>query len=462
MSKKYIPPQKRVKPATVEEILGYPCLNRCREWMQPDEVICKHHAFLYMKDTLEIAKYYSSANNPINNSNDTLNELDDDEFIKWLRVKRLPQENRFISAVFRKRTTDTKTERYHSQVQATADLFERFLRYAVDIDLGLNYVSCANGIPDYNFLDIGFAPGGMSYLLLKLNNTSGVGINLNVEKGGNVYPSNFDSMDNFKVVVGDVIDIARQSCSPVSTNHAPVDFNIPQFNLCIIGITTSGSQQKKEAQDELQLKNMLYFSQFLISLKSLKENGSLLVRMHLGLRLVDLHLMTVLVKCFKSSRSYKPMTEFAMRKTYWVYCEGYQRDQGIIDRLQVLVNSTTNPYEINYDLLEMSKLSLSEKKPQKEILADAELQNPTLITESIHEILEKYGTNIKDTQRNMWRAQRTILEQMIQGKFDRVCFNCKKGTICSKCRRNVPPEIIQGVEKVTNAVEILRQQNKHA
>ncbi|KAJ3318971.1 hypothetical protein HDV06_006786 [Boothiomyces sp. JEL0866] len=406
-----------------------------------------------MNDTLEIAKYYSTSKQPLYNSNDTLNELDDDEFVKWLRVKRLPQENRFISAVFRKKNVDTKTGRYHSQVQATSDLFERFLRYAIDIDLGLNYVDKARGIENFKFLDIGFAPGGMSYLLLKLDNTAGVGINLNVEKGGNVYPTNFDEMDRYKVVIGDVIDIARQSCKG-ETLAIGLDITLPQFDLCIIGITTSGSQQKKEAQDELELKNMLYFSQFLVSLKSLKEGGSLLVRMHLGLRLVDLHLMTVLAKCFKSLKSYKPMTEFAMRKTYWVYCEGYSKDQGIIDRLEVLVKSTKNPYEINYDSLSMSQLSLSDKpRSQKQLLQDAELLNPILITEPISEILKQYGEAIKSTQRQMWKQQRIILEQMMLGKYDR-------GNICSKCRRNVPEEIIQGVERVNDAVQKLREQNK--
>ncbi|KAJ3250917.1 hypothetical protein HK103_003055 [Boothiomyces macroporosus] len=449
---KYVPPQKRIKPTTVEDILGYPCLNRCREWMQEDEIICKHHAFFYMNDTMEIAKYYSSSQLH-NSSNDTLNEPDDDEFLKWLRVKRLPQENRFISAVFKKKNVDTKSERYHSQTKAIGDLFERFLRYAVDIDLGLNYVEKAKGIENFQFLDIGFAPGGMSYLLLKLDNCRGVGINLNVEKGGNVYPDNFNHMDRYNVVIGDIIDIARQNLD------AGIDFNTPQFNLCIIGITTSGSQQKKEAQDELELKNMLYFSQFLVSLKSLKENGSLLVRMHLGLRLVDLHLMTVLAKCFKSLKSYKPMTEFAMRKTYWVYCEGYSRDQGIIDRLETLVRSPKNPYEIDYDLLEVSKLSISQEKlSQKDTLRKAQLLNPILITEPVNEILKQYGQTIKAAQVDMWRQQRIILEQMMLGKFDRVCFNCRKRSICNKCRRNVPAEIIQGVERVNEAIKQLKEQ----
>lgn len=83
----------------------------------------------------------------------------------------------------------TGAQRWDSRQENIAPLFNRFLRYALDIDLGLGLVEHAVELArrqgSCRFLDIGFAPGGMSQLLLDADpNVTGVGITLAPDSGG--------------------------------------------------------------------------------------------------------------------------------------------------------------------------------------------------------------------------------------------------------------------------------------
>lgn len=72
--------------------------------------------------------------------------------------------------------------------------------------------------------------------------------------------------------MADIINLARDRDFNLLTHFPgflPDDF--PGLDLAIIGITTSGSDQKESGEmDELELKNLLYFSQMLICFKFLR------------------------------------------------------------------------------------------------------------------------------------------------------------------------------------------------
>ena len=364
------------------------------------------------KRTLEIAEYFSSSNT----------------FLKWLDLKRLSGDgNENINACFPKKTTGMRKD---SKSHAIAGLYDRFLRYAIDIDNGVEFVQRSLEYSQheghFTFLDIGFAPGGMVSLLLeKVPNSKGIGINLDPAKGGNVYPPQIISESRFKVLTSDVIELAR--------NFKEIDFQalypslgISKFDLVIVGITTSGSNQKASGDqvvDELELKNLLHFSQLLLAFKFLNQNGKLLIRMHLGLRLVDLHILSLILENFDHVTATKPLTEFAMRKTFWILAEGFKGNQGVIERLAILTQpGVPAPYEA--------------------VSSDSEqLNNPILMTDSISILLEKYGTDMIRIMAPIWETQSWVLEQIMEDRMRRICFRCKKNnskTLCSICRKTVP------------------------
>lgn len=420
------------KKIDILEVLKLPCHVHCEEFKVPAETngqlpsYCPHHQFLQHDRTLKLASFYKEKSKS-------------GIFENWLNLKRLdfPRGSPPINQCFQKKFQDTKKMdqaagiRYSSSAHAVPELFTRFLRYAIDIDNGVDFVghavktSAAN--LSFSFMDIGFAPGGMSYLLMDaIPSAKGVGVNLDPALGGNVYPSSFDAHERFEVLTRDVIQLARDK---------EYKFDIEKFDLVIVGITTSGSSQKNAGEmDELELKNLLHFSQLLVAFRNLKIGASLLIRMHLGLRVVDAHLMAFLLENFDGStvKASKPLSEFAMRKTFWVHCSGFNPAANAIERLEILVR-------------EHQPAPYASQSP----LSDA-LNGPGLMEESDEKLLERYGDEMFGILEPMWEAQAHVLDAIVSGLQERVCFNCKKGNRpCYYCPKKVPRRILNSVMKVT-------------
>lgn len=424
---KYVPPHLRQgnksasKLMTWEEIVQLPCNSRCKEWMKEGESVCGHHKFMWTSRTATVVEYFASHS--------------DDIFMSWLRAKRQPGEGHpLINQCFEKKNFGSG-ERYSSAPKSIEDLFTRFLRYAADIDNGTEFVEKARKIAltteDFSFLDIGFAPGGMAALLLDVDQSiCGIGINLDPEKGGNVYPSSMES-SRFHVLTRDVIELARDSS---------LDFlelfpksSISKFNFVIIGITTSGSNQKQvNGMDELELKDLLHFSQLLLAFKFLKRGGAILMRIHLGLRLVDLHILSLILDHFSGQPVVsKPLTEFAMRKTFWLYVDGFEPSEEALERLSTLVKSGSLP---------AYAASANEQ---------GSLNNSILVTYGIDELLKRHGTHIVKLLSPMWLVQTKVLHAIMDGKRERCCYRCRTGaSICYRCRNSVPGPILLAIRNV--------------
>lgn len=182
----------------------------------------------------------------------------------------------------------------------------------------------------------------MSELLLATHaDIRGVGVTLAPDDGGNVFPREFTEGKNgrFTTVLRDVVRMARTGESVVSAAGLPEDF--PGFDLVIVGITV---QQTTEGDDDYNaLKDALHVAQLALTWPCLRHGGSVLMRHHMSLRLVDLHLLTWMLMHFRGplrgppggpSGSVPPesegfvaatkgMSEFSIRKTYWVLYEGF-------------------------------------------------------------------------------------------------------------------------------------------
>ena len=424
---------KNCKEIDIEKVLQLACHTHCQEFMDQKSGcrFCPHHEFLSQKRTLKLAKFYHQST-----PNGT--------FAKWLYMKRLnfPNGSESINRCFLKKKQDTKRKdqdvgvRYSSSSQAVPELFERFVRYALDIDIGTDFVNHARQTSqnhnEYSFIDIGFAPGGMSSLLLDLiPNTKGVGINLDPSLGGNVYPPKFDTHDRFKVIMEDIIEIARNDSYEFGT----------KFDLVIVGITTSGSSQKSAGDiDELELKNLLHFSQLLVAFRNLKEEGSILIRMHLSLRLVDAHLLAFLLENFDPSsfKMTKPLTEFAMRKTFWIHASGYRHSNEAIVRLESLIEQNLAPY--------------ASQAPHSE-----QLNNASLMKENLDLLLQIYGKQMVNILEPMWASQSFVIEAIDSGLNERVCYSCKKSSSnrsCFICKKRVPNIVLQSVMKVNKKLQL--------
>lgn len=471
-------PQKSNDKLSLAQILQLPCPNRCSEWIKPNESTCLHHKFNQYQSTLEIATYFSK--DPI--------------FLPYLQCKKQTGLGHpMINKCFRKKSKTEKDLdqkhkfRYSSVRDSVGELYNRFLRYAADIDNKTGYINdAAKCTEDFWFLDLGFAPGGMVALLLDSGmHVKGLGVNLSPDKGGNVYPLFLDDINigqtfrqayesslknseqdfsgdirnskakittgpkRFKSIEMDVIQLSRLKISPISEF---LQENL--LNLSIIGITTSGSTQEDQ-MDELVLKNLLHFAQLLLTLKYLKPGGKCLVRLHLGLRLVDLHILTLLLDLFTDFTIGKPLTEFAMRKTVWLYCDGYLGSstdiaQKAIDRLEILVGSDNDGWNTVGNEFQIGPYSESGKFLPN---GDPILINPILVTYSIKDIFDKYGDKILNLLGPMWKQQFDVLQFVIEGRMDRVCYKCRKGKRnCKRCI-GAPSVILEAVENVNLKLE---------
>lgn len=455
MSAKYIPPHLRksneastvavamsqlslaeskkvsVVNLSIPEILLLKCPIRCQPWILDNETVCEHHAFYRHERTTAISNFFASS----------------PEFLPWLQVKRMDKDgDKLISQQFQRSKTNIRNGdevqggRSSSHQSNIPTLFNRFLRYAADIDNGTGYVANASKISEetksFSFLDIGFAPGGMVSLLLDAHpSIKGIGINLDPAKGGNVFPEEL-ICDRFQVLTNDVIELARNPDLDFLSLFP--DLGVSLFDLVIVGITTSGSSQEKvDGVDELELKNLLHFSQLLLAFKYLKAGGQILIRMHLGLRLVDMHMLAFLLENFTGeAKSTKPLTEFAMRKTCWLSISGFVPSPDAVDRLSLLVQpDQASPYA--------SVINGSEK-----------LNSAILIHENHQEMLKKYGSKMVAILEPMWYLQRRVIEAVMNGMKDKVCGYCRKGERpCSGCQRKVPPPILNAVVAVKTRLD---------
>jgi len=222
-------------------------------------------------------------------------------FKTWESVRAEGYENKHISGFFEKKKANAGPKSKRSGAHVGADIgriFKQFFEYAIDIDNGVAYSERAAEIAMEKgscwFLDFGFAPGGMSDVLLTSHpEMRGIGVSLDPAEGGNVYLDSLKKHDRFTPLIGDVIEMARNDLDIVKAANLPPDFD--GFDFAIVGITI---HQEWEGENVNELKDLLHFSQLYLSLKYLKPGGMVLMRMHMSLRLIDCHFLSLMLSLF--------------------------------------------------------------------------------------------------------------------------------------------------------------------
>jgi hypothetical protein len=396
-----------------------------------------------------------------------------DIFASWEKTRGDGWTNKNVANFFNKKKTSHGKERdrgkkgHGTDMRKIGQLFNRFYRYAYDINNGVDYVARAAKIAEESgscdFLDFGFAPGGMTHLLLEAHkNMRGSGVTLDPEGGGNVWPRWMDNEPRFFPLVGDVVDMACAEANLPALLKLPEDFE--GFDFVIVGITIHQGHLLGMGDEGIpghanELKDRLHFAQLYFAFKHLKPGGMVLMRHHMSVRLVDFHFLALMLSLFKpelsitnvireqrekeegaataagggvggSSRrqgpepailATKPMAEFAIRKTYWVVYQGFDRDsceqRKVLDILLDLLRAEPlkGPYTLNEEV---------EEKPYF---------NPILMgrDSDLNDVLEAYGDQAISVLNTVWRMQVVALQGFMDGKRDRFC---RYGDTCRQWR----------------------------
>ena len=235
-------------------------------------------------------------------------------FRDWEKTRGDGWTNKNVANFFDKKKTSHDNERvkgkkgHGTDMRRIGPLFNRFYDYAHDINAGTNYVERALQICQVtgscDFLDFGFAPGGMSHLLLsKHPGMRGSGVTLDPLQGGNVWPNWLDQDPRFFSCVGDVVDMARDEVDLKKKLKLPDDFT--GFDFVIVGITIHQGHLLGRDEGEggimghaNELKDRLHFAQLYFAFKHLKPGGMVLMRHHMSVRLVDYHFLALMLSLF--------------------------------------------------------------------------------------------------------------------------------------------------------------------
>eukprot|EP00494_Astrolonche_serrata_P025005 UN25265 len=270
----------------------------------------------------------------------------------------------------------------------------------------------------------------MSRLLLDATpEMTGLGITLDPEEGGNVYPDDFNIHPRFKGYEYDVIKLALKPAEEISKIlKIKSTESEGEFDLSIIGITI---HQNFSEFDHLD--HQVLYAQLYLTLLYLKDGGSLLIRHKMGLSLIHSHLLVLFLKIFRGTPACgKPMTEFAIRKTYWVLWKDFDRvgmiKSGLLDTVKTLLKDTVEGRKSGYDF-------------------DREKNcyyNPCFVSENVDEIVEKYGARMLEVQKPMWKLQSIALNSYFKGKEDKICGRYKcTGSNCTAA--HCISDLIEGV-----------------
>mmetsp|Transcript_19953 Transcript_19953/g.39177 ORF Transcript_19953/g.39177 Transcript_19953/m.39177 type:complete len:651 (-) Transcript_19953:49-2001(-) len=475
-----------------------------------EEAEKERHPDMHSEETVALSEFF---------------EENSDTFRTWARVRSEGYSNKHISHFFerKKSTRDSGAKRagaYHGA--EIKPIFTQFYKYAVDIDNGLAYtermIDIAESQGNAWFIDFGYAPGGMSDLLLNSHEKiHGCGVTLDPGDGGNIYVEALDRHPRFHPYIGDVIDMAREDLDLQKAAGLPEDFE--GFDFVIVGITI---HQEWEGPNMNELKDLLHFSQLFFAYKYLKPGGMVMQRMHMSVRLVDAHMLSLLLSSFAiekfsglkvgQRRLEARLNEVAARQkaraeeAEAVKAKREQEKQKMsgLSKLEMLAakmeaddaaqseaaQSELTAYAWNHlDRTAVASKPFSTFSMRKtywviyhgfhckdedrkavldrlKILVQPDLfaygydaenekfNKPILMDMNIHDLLEKYGKSMIAVLESVWLKQVEALEGFMAGQTDKMC---RDGIACRRRHCNMahrPSDMIPSVLDALNAVDL--------
>ncbi|ETO18772.1 hypothetical protein RFI_18485 [Reticulomyxa filosa] len=329
-----------------------------------------------------------------------------------------------------------------SSDQNVVQLFRRFYRYAIDIDNGCHYVEwmvkCAKAKQVSYFLDIGFAPGGMSKLLLDgCNGIRGMGITLPPESKGNAIIRELYRHKKFFCREFDIVSLAKQINRRIDFMKLCKFENeqmFPGFDLVIIGITI---HQEFDEAGYQRLDHQILLSELYVAFQTLARGGAILMRHKISLDLIHQHILYMMLTCFSSFKCHKPMTEFAIRKTFWILWTGFDslKAQPFIQNLRHLVHVDKEkpPYAINRET--------------------GKFFDPAMVKKSGEEIIAEQGDKMLQVMVPMFHVQLQCIEDYCQGKKDRLCKHKDRCSDSGCMKAHKYDDLLRGVQEAQDEVD---------
>lgn len=226
----------------------------------------------------------------------------------------------------------------------------------------------------------------------------------------NAYLTSLRSHPRYSVLEQDAIELAVNGFPGHSAS----------FDIVICGITISGSQNDDSGHG--QLKDRLHIAQLLLAFRCVRPGGGILTRMHLSIRPLEMQMLVLMLENSTACAAYKPLTEFAMRKTFWMV----------------------------FGKLKPDDLDAVAKQLQSALEAQSDLEHVNLIGRRLDEAMEQLGGRILDIMGPIWRMQTKVLQWVMAGGQDRLCCRCRRTAprFCSPCQKNVYEGIRRSVERV--------------
>jgi len=183
-----------------------------------------------------------------------------------------------------------------------------YILYGREIGDAFDFQTKLNGV---HFFDIGFAPGGMSYYMLKYCNATGDALTLAAEKGDNPVSNEikyfvnkgefqFKYIDLFDLSVGELLDISK------------IGFT-PPYKFVIFDASQHNAEHDAYVLNEMQI---------LMALSMLQDGGAILMRLNMDI-VGGARKLCFLLDYFQNIRGFKPSVKFAYKKTYYIFAQDF-------------------------------------------------------------------------------------------------------------------------------------------
>merc|ERR1712176_929225 len=207
------------------------------------------------------------------------------------------------------------------------------------------------------------------------------------------------------------------------------------FDLVIIGITLHQDFNSNERLDHQILLSELY-----IALLTLNDGGSILIRHKIALDCIHQHFLYIFLKCFADYQSGKPLTEFAIRKTFWILWKGFDRNkchklkilQGI-KRLIQQYDGQCPPYG---------------KNPETQ-----QYHNPHMVEATPQQIVDELDGGLIKVMDPVFDIQMKSLRSYCSGKKDRLCSKRTHCTMKGCNRAHTKDECMDGFYDAMESVD---------
>eukprot|EP01083_Nonionella_stella_P305529 1066235_1 len=329
----------------------------------------------------------------------------------WLSMRQKGWSNQHLEQFYvNKHKNQGKVSR--SSDTNIVSLFRRFYRYAIDIDNVCGYKQdlvdnlLLNKKDSVWFLDIGFAPGGMSrYLLDAHAKISGVGITLPQYESGNAFIKELLSNKRFVCREHNIVDLAAKITTRSDFLARCINSS---FDLVIVGITCHQYFER--------LHHRILLSELYLTFLTLNQGGSVLIRHKIDLECIHQHVLYIFFACFSEYQVGKPLTEFAKNKTFWILWKGFDKNK--CAELKLVHNIRNLIHEYNGDTPPYGK------NPKTK-----QCYNPKMIDKTAQQIVNQMKDEFVAVLDPVFEIQTKSLRAFCNGKKDRLCHfgkDCKR------------------------------------